>query len=101
METAFPGVYALGDVVSIPLKMGKPLPKAGVFAHREASVVVRNIVREIKGKGKPAEFEGDGMFYRDRRWKGRFRQRQFFCRTAASSKGASAVTALACRKGPL
>lgn len=60
LETAFPGVYALGDVVSIPLKMGKPLPKAGVFAHGEASVVVRNIAREIKGKGKPAQFDGEG-----------------------------------------
>ena len=60
LETAFPGVYALGDVVSIPLKLGKPLPKAGVFAHAEASVVVRNIAREITGKGKPAEFNGDG-----------------------------------------
>lgn len=38
MATAFPGVYAIGDVVSIPLKMGKPLPTAGVFAHGEAEV---------------------------------------------------------------
>lgn len=60
METAFPCVYALGDVVAIPLKMGKPLPKAGVFAHAEASVVARNIARQITGKGKPAEFEGEG-----------------------------------------
>ena len=60
METAFRGVYALGDAVSIPLKMGKPLPKAGVFAHAEASVVARNISREITGKGKPAEFDGEG-----------------------------------------
>jgi sulfide:quinone oxidoreductase len=60
LETGFPGVYALGDVVSIPLKLGKPLPKAGVFAHGEASVVARNIVREIRGKGKPVEFNGEG-----------------------------------------
>ena len=60
LETAFPGVYALGDVVSIPLKMGKPLPKAGVFAHAQGLVIARNIAREITGKGKPAEFSGDG-----------------------------------------
>jgi sulfide:quinone oxidoreductase len=60
LETAFPGVYALGDVVSIPLKMGKPLPKAGVFAHGEASVVARNIVRQVNGKGKAAQFDGEG-----------------------------------------
>ena len=56
----FPSVYALGDVVSIPLKMGKPLPKAGVFAHGQASVVARNIAHTIKGKGKPVQFDGNG-----------------------------------------
>ena len=47
-------------MVSIPLKLGKPLPKAGVFAHAEAEVVVKNIVRAITGKGRPATFEGLG-----------------------------------------
>ncbi len=60
LETKLPGVYALGDVVSIPLKLGKPLPKAGVFAHNEAEVVARNLARAINGKGKPATFEGAG-----------------------------------------
>ena len=36
MTTRFPGVYALGDVTMIPLSMGKPLPRAGVFAHNQA-----------------------------------------------------------------
>jgi sulfide:quinone oxidoreductase len=60
LETTFPGVYALGDAVSIPLKMGKPLPKAGVFAHAEASIVAGNIAREITGKGKAGQFDGEG-----------------------------------------
>ncbi len=60
LETKVPHVYALGDVVSIPLKLGKPLPKAGVFAHQEAEVVARNIAMAITGKGKPAVFEGGG-----------------------------------------
>jgi len=60
LETAFPGVYAIGDVVSIPLALGKPLPKAGVFAHYEGQVVARNIARAIIGKGKPAAFDGEG-----------------------------------------
>ena len=60
LETAFPGVYAIGDVVSIPLALGKPLPKAGVFAHYEGQVVARNIARAIIGKGKPAAFDGNG-----------------------------------------
>jgi len=60
METRYERVYALGDVVSIPLKLGKPLPKAGVFAHAEAKIVAKNIVRMITGKGKSAEFDGLG-----------------------------------------
>ncbi len=60
LETALPGVYAIGDAVSIPLKMGKPLPRAGVFAHHEAEVVSRNIARAITGKGKPSAFDGEG-----------------------------------------
>jgi sulfide:quinone oxidoreductase len=60
LQTSFEGVYAIGDVVSIPLKLGKPLPKAGVFAHGEAEVVARNIVRAITGRGSPAAFDGAG-----------------------------------------
>jgi sulfide:quinone oxidoreductase len=53
-------VYAIGDVTGIPLKMGKPLPKAGVFAERQAEVVAHNIARSITGKGEPASFNGHG-----------------------------------------
>jgi len=60
METEFPSVYALGDVVGIPLALGKPLPKAGVFAHGEAEVVAQNIVRLITGKAESARFDGHG-----------------------------------------
>jgi sulfide:quinone oxidoreductase len=60
METRFPGVYAIGDVVSIPLALGKPLPKAGVFADGQAKVAARNIARAIMGRGAPARFEGHG-----------------------------------------
>ncbi|OHD16866.1 MAG: pyridine nucleotide-disulfide oxidoreductase [Spirochaetes bacterium GWB1_59_5] len=61
--TQFPGVYALGDVASIPLSMGKPLPKAGVFAHGQALVVARNIVRAITGSGSEAKFDGYGACF--------------------------------------
>lgn len=60
LETASPGVFALGDVVSIPLALGKPLPKAGVFAHGEAEVVAQRIARQITGRGQPKQFEGHG-----------------------------------------
>jgi sulfide:quinone oxidoreductase len=60
LETRFPGVYAIGDVIGIPLVMGKPLPKAGVFAHGEAEVVASNIAYAITGNGKPSTFAGFG-----------------------------------------
>jgi sulfide:quinone oxidoreductase len=60
METRFPGVYAIGDVTMIPLGMGKPLPRAGVFAHRQAGVVAANIARAVSGKGREARFDGHG-----------------------------------------
>lgn len=63
MQTRFAGVYAIGDVTAIPLKIGKPLPKAGIFAHAQAEVVAQNIVHAITGKGSPATFDGAGQCF--------------------------------------
>ncbi|NOZ09632.1 MAG: NAD(P)/FAD-dependent oxidoreductase [Gammaproteobacteria bacterium] len=60
LETKYPGVFAIGDVTGIGLSVGKPLPKAGVFAHGEAEVVANNLVHAITGKGHPKEFAGHG-----------------------------------------
>lgn len=63
LETKWPGVYALGDVVSFPLAMGKPLPKAGVFARAQAQVVARNIAAKRRGRSATTRFEGYGMCF--------------------------------------
>jgi sulfide:quinone oxidoreductase len=63
LETKHPGVYAIGDINVIPLKMGRPLPKAGVFAHGQAEAVAHNIAREWTGRGKPKRFDGHGMCF--------------------------------------
>jgi sulfide:quinone oxidoreductase len=63
METAFAGVYAIGDVTLIPLTMGKPLPKAGVFAHAQAEVVAKNIADRIAGSAPVARFDGHGACF--------------------------------------
>ncbi len=60
LETKFARVFAVGDVTSIPLKMGKPLPKAGVFAHKQAEVVALNVAREITGSGERVSYGGWG-----------------------------------------
>lgn len=63
METKFPNVYAIGDITFIPLEMGKPLPKAGVFAHYQAEVVAHNIIQKIEGKNDFKTFNGDGQCF--------------------------------------
>ena len=63
METNFPNIYAIGDITSIPLEMGKPLPKAGVFAHYQAETVAHNIAQKISGKTPDKKFNGDGQCF--------------------------------------
>ncbi len=60
MQTKFPGVYAIGDVTGIPLPVGMPLPKAGIFAHGEAEAVAQSIAAQIAGKGDSGQFNGHG-----------------------------------------
>jgi len=63
LETRFPHVSAVGDVTLIPLVMGKPLPRAGVFAHAQAEVVARNIARAVEGRAPQERFDGHGACF--------------------------------------
>ncbi|HEY4479826.1 MAG TPA: NAD(P)/FAD-dependent oxidoreductase, partial [Candidatus Paceibacterota bacterium] len=58
LKTKYDKVFAIGDVIAATVASGKPRPKAGVFAHYEAEVVVENIVRELQGL--PADKKYDG-----------------------------------------
>ena len=61
LETAHPGVFAIGDLAAIKLESGLMLPKAGVFAHAEAKVVARNIAALVEGRPPAAGFDGHGQ----------------------------------------
>jgi len=63
LETDIENVYALGDVTGIPLKIGKPLPKAGVFAHFQGDVVASRIAAKINGRPAKKEFDGKGYCF--------------------------------------
>ena len=63
LKTKYENVYAIGDVAAISLVSGKPLPRAGVFAHLEAEVVVANIVSNMKGLPADKEFDGHGFCF--------------------------------------
>ena len=59
LRTAFPGVYALGDVCTGP----RTVPKAGIFAEAAARVVADDIAATISGAEAPAPYEGSGVCY--------------------------------------
>ena len=63
LETQFPGVYAIGDVVQIALANGKPLPKAGVFAEAMGETVADRIAATFAGQEPQAMFKGEGGCY--------------------------------------
>ncbi len=63
LKTKYDHVFAIGDVAAISLVSGKPLPRAGVFAHLEAEVVVKNIVAEIKGLPADKKFDGHAFCF--------------------------------------
>lgn len=60
LRTSYENVYAIGDVTAVTLVNGKPLPKAGVFAHGQAETVARRIADEVHGTAAAAQFDGVG-----------------------------------------
>ncbi len=63
LETSFPGVYAIGDVIALPLANGQLLPKAGTFAQAEGEVVAARVAASLAGSPSTASFAGDGACF--------------------------------------
>lgn len=65
LATSFDGVWAIGDVTSVPLAGGGMLPKAGVLARAEGETVARAIAARILGAAPAngAPFDGRGSCY--------------------------------------
>ncbi len=59
--TAFPGVFAIGDVAGIPLPGGGMLPKAGFFAQAQGEAAAEAILAEAEGRPAAAGFDGTGI----------------------------------------
>ena len=57
LETAYPGVFAVGDVTSVGT------PKAGVFSERQAAVAADRIISVIRGGAGTSEYDGYGTCY--------------------------------------
>ena len=60
LETSADHVFAIGDVAAIKLASGMFLPKAGVFAHRQAEAVAKTIAAELTSRGDGGTFDGIG-----------------------------------------
>ena len=60
LRTVYERVYAVGDVMLIPLPSGLPLPKAGVMAEAQGTRVARAIAAELRGEPEPPLFDGSG-----------------------------------------
>ncbi len=63
LATNADGVFAIGDITTIPLAGGKFLPKAGVFAHGQAKVVARRLAAELAGRAPSDAFDGKGACF--------------------------------------
>jgi sulfide:quinone oxidoreductase len=57
LETAYPDVYAVGDVTSVGT------PKAGVFSERQASVVADQLIARHGPAGATSTYDGKGICY--------------------------------------
>ena len=57
LETAYPDVYAVGDVTSVGT------PKAGVFSERQASVVAAQLIARHGRSGGAQAYDGKGICY--------------------------------------
>lgn len=63
LEVAYPGVFAIGDATSVRLHNSMLLPKAGVFAEAQATVVADAIAADIRGEPSTSRFDGTGFCY--------------------------------------
>jgi len=63
LATSAEGIYAIGDVTTIPIGGDKLLPKAGVFAHAQAKVVADRIADDLGGVTPKATFDGAGSCF--------------------------------------
>jgi sulfide:quinone oxidoreductase len=63
LETGIDGVYAVGDVTTIAMANGQPMPKAGAFADAEGRVVAERIAARARGSDPDAAFDGAGACF--------------------------------------
>jgi sulfide:quinone oxidoreductase len=61
--TAWPRVFAVGDVTEMPLANGMVLPKAGVFAEAQGIVAAEHLADTLAGRTAEQAFDGRGFCF--------------------------------------
>ena len=47
MQTAHPGIFAIGDTTTVTSPSGRPLPKAAIFAKNGAAAAAHNVLHYL------------------------------------------------------
>lgn len=65
MQTAHPGIFAIGDTTSVISPSGRPLPKAAIFAKNGAAAAAENVLRYLGKTDHAKPLSGNGYCYID------------------------------------
>jgi sulfide:quinone oxidoreductase len=65
MQTAHPGIFAIGDAAAVTSPSGRPLPKAAIFAKNGATAAAQHALRYLGKADHANPLSGQGYCYID------------------------------------
>lgn len=65
MQTAHPGIFAIGDATTVTSPSGRPLPKAAIFAKNGAAAAARNVLHYLGKTEHATPLSGEGYCFID------------------------------------
>jgi len=65
MQTAHPGIFAVGDTAAVTSPSGRPLPKAAIFAKNGGAAAAQNALRYLGLTDQAAPLSGQGYCFVD------------------------------------
>lgn len=65
METAHPGIFAIGDATTVTSPSGRPLPKAAIFAKNGAAAAAQNVLHYLGKSDHDSPISGEGYCFID------------------------------------
>jgi len=65
MQTAHPGIFAIGDATTVTSPSGRPLPKAAIFAKNGAAAAAQNVLQYLGKADHTNAISGEGYCFVD------------------------------------